>query len=61
MTESEYLHHAEQVDAARVEFAGVFDRVKKEVKEINRMRIFHYITTEQACWKTFLLSKGLIK
>jgi hypothetical protein len=63
MTESEYHHHAEQMEAARVEFGSVWKQFLEAHPEIltGCPNPAVFIVAERDCWFTFLAGKGLLK
>jgi hypothetical protein len=58
MTEIQLIHHAEQMESARREFAEIWKKIEPfcDVAKVGTLPPIGVL-----CWKTFLLSKGLLK
>lgn len=58
MTESQAMHHAEQMEAARREFAEIWKLVEPLT---DPSKVGALPTCGQMCWFTFLYARGLKK
>ena len=60
MSENQYLHHAEQMEAARKEFA-LFWKNERDYLVNQGLEEREIIYAQNSCWKAFLTAKGLRK
>lgn len=63
MTESQYLHHAEQMESARAEFGKFWEdellpHIRRSVN-LSRAVTEITVTAQAAAWRAFLHGKGI--
>ena len=56
MSENQYHHHAEQVEAARAEFLKIFTR-----EWLEKVPVGMRVEVETETWQIFLKKRGLAK
>ena len=60
MTESQYAHHAEQIEAARRDFQDWW-KLESKLIAMQQSSKIERLLVETGCWRAWLAAKGLKK